>query len=91
MGCLTSSQITRLKTDLVTKEAQLVIVNDTITAALGDQTASSAFDSTEGMQRITNRKLKDLHDSVSTLENEITRIENKLACKGVSYLNMRRY
>lgn len=90
MPCISSKTAAALKARLAIKEAQLTAADTLLTTLFGDPNQSYRFDSGEGSQMASSKKIKDVQASISVLESEITRILNKLSRRGLTNMNMRR-
>ncbi len=90
MSCLSSARIAQIKARLVAKELQLKAANELFDKLLNNPYQMSRFDSGEGSQQSSQKKLTDVQKTISTLESEINRLEVKLARKGIVNMTMRR-
>lgn len=90
MGCLSSSKRARILAEIATKEEQLAAANDTFLEMLSSSTERYRFDSNEGAQSETLRKLEDLKFVIDSLESSLDALYRRLECKGVVMLNLRR-
>ena len=90
MSYLNSSDRTRILSQIATKEAQLTAANTALTEALGTDVQSYSFDSGEGKQSTTRRKLKELQDAVRGLEAELDRLYRRINGSGLVTMNLRR-
>ena len=90
MPVLNTTRRARLIARLQTKKAQLAIANETYSELLAQPIENYKFDSGEGRQEATRRKLEALKDQIDSLEAEIDQIHNQLEGAGVVNLNLRR-
>lgn len=90
MTCLSSAKVAALKARLTTKETQLVAANLLLETLLGDPNQSYRFDSGEGSQMASSKKISEAQNAISILESEINRILNKLSGRGLTNMTMRR-
>ena len=90
MSCLSSARRAQIKARLVIKNAQLTAANGLFDQLLADPNQSYRFDSGEGSQQSSHKKLIDAQNTVSILESEINRLETKLLGKGIVNMNLRR-
>jgi flagellar biosynthesis chaperone FliJ len=76
---------------LAKKRSQLDKANATLEALLDDQTQSWQLDTTEGEQRVMNKRVDHLKEVIDALEKEIAQLIRKLhGCGNLVNLNMRR-
>lgn len=90
MSCLSPARIAQIKANLAVKELQLTAANELFSELLNNPYQMSRFDSGEGSQQSSQKKLTDVQKTISTLESEINRLDAKLARKGIVNMNMRR-
>ena len=88
MSCIPSSVRTVLEARLVTLTARYTLLSATIDKAIESGHLSGIeWDSGEGKQKSSFRNLNEIRRYEKELENEISRIEDRLAGKGL--VNMR--
>lgn len=90
MSCLTSARRAQIKARLEIKNTQLTNTYSLLDKLIADPNQMYRFDSGEGMQQASHKKLSDVEKLISSLESEINRLETKLAGKGIVNMNMRR-
>lgn len=90
MSCLSSARRAQIAARLTIKNSQLIAAYALLDKLLADSTQMYRFDSGEGSQQATSKKLTDVEKIISTLESEINRLETKLSGKGIVNMNMRR-
>lgn len=90
MSSLSSARIAQIKQRLAVKELQLTAAYALLDELLANPYQMSRFDSGEGSQQSSQKKLTDAQKAISTLESEINRLQAKLARKGIVNMTMRR-
>ncbi|MHA1286842.1 MAG: hypothetical protein ACTSPB_05500 [Candidatus Thorarchaeota archaeon] len=90
MPVMNTTRRARLIARLEIKIAQLAAANETYLALIAQPIENYKFDSGEGRQEATRRKLEALKDQIDSLEAEIDSIYNKLEGAGIVNLNLRR-
>lgn len=93
MSCLSSARRAELRARLVTKEAQLVKLNQAYDDAIDNGGISSyrlGVGDGDGEQQTKYRGLGEISNAISALEADIDRINRQLAGRGLSNMNMRR-
>jgi len=79
---LSAAEIARITALIEQKEAQLTVVNTTYTRALAQDTEEYRFNSGEGSQWATKRKLSELKDQIDSLQSEIDQLYRRLNSGG---------
>lgn len=90
MSCLSPARIAQIKARIAAKQLQLTAADALLDELLKNPYQMSRFDSGEGSQQSSQKRLIDVQKTISTLESEINRLEAKLARKGIVNMNMRR-
>ena len=90
MACLSASKAARIRAEIATKEEQLTVANATFLKMLAEDNESYRFDSNEGAQSAKQRKLSEMQETIDSLEASLDSLYNRLACKGIVMLNLRR-
>lgn len=91
MPCLPSWKITALKARRDKLVSQLDLMDTTIDSAIeSGRFTSLELDSGEGKEKSVYRSLSVLIKSRDALENELTRVLNKLTGRGVVNLGLKR-
>ena len=75
----------------VKRVASLILAEAAYDEALGQRAESYTFNSGEGSQAATRRKLKDLKTQVDLLTTEIEEIDRRLKGRGVHGFSMPRF
>jgi len=88
---MTSPLITELTARRAKRVASLAIAEAAYDTALAQRSESYNFNSGEGSQAATRRKLKELKDQVDLLTAEIELIDRRLYGRGVHGFSMPRF
>jgi len=89
MGYVSSRKL-RLQTQLARVQASLTSLYDTLSEAAASQNHSYMFDSGEGSQRTTRRKIQDIQDMIDRLEATESHLINELSNMGLVNVRLRR-
>ena len=90
MGCLDSTRIAEIQTQLVSLKANLAAID----TAISDGTlhiTSYTFDSGEARQRTEYKSLDELFKTRDLIQSQIDRLNRILRGQGVVNLNLRRH
>jgi peptidoglycan hydrolase CwlO-like protein len=91
MTCASESLRVFWQAQLETKQDQLTEANATLTALLKSEIHSFMLDTTEGEQRVTQKRIDRLKEVIDGLEKEITQLMRRLqGCGNIMNLNLRR-
>lgn len=90
MSCLSTSTRSDIQTKITRLQAQLVIANDTLDSAVGNEILEYRFDSGEGSQRTEYRTFSEMTKIIDWLESRIDYLTRRLNGTGLSNLNLRR-
>ena len=91
MSCLPQWKRTQLQAKLIKLRAQSIAVEDVIDKAiLSGNLSNIEFDSGEGKQKSGYRSLNELQKYSMTLDTRIEQLENRLLCKGLINIGMKR-
>ncbi len=85
-----SNRKARLQTQLARVQASLTSLYSTLADAATSQTQSYMFDSGEGSQRTTRRKLSDIQDMIDRLTATENHLINELSNMGLVNVRVRR-
>ena len=85
-----SNRKARLKIQLARVQASLTSLYNTLADAATSQTQSYMFDSGEGSQRTTRRKLSDIQDMIDRLTATENHLINELSNMGLVNVRVRR-
>jgi chromosome segregation ATPase len=89
MACLSSTTRTVLKARLEKLTARLTALSDTIDKAIERGHLSGIeFDSGDGKEKSTYRNINEIRRYEKEIENEISRIEDRLNCAGLVNLRL---
>ena len=90
MSYLNSGERTRILALISTKETQLTAANTMLTEALATDVQSYSFDSGEGKQSTTRRKISEIQQTIRSLEAELDRLYRRINGTGIVTMNLRR-
>jgi hypothetical protein len=92
MTCITPTRYARIEAKIVTKEAQLVLAQAALDAALPNAEVSEyEFDSGEGRQQVKRRNVTQLQKTVKTLEDELDSLYQQKEGTGITRRRITRY
>lgn len=89
-NCWNAAERARIRALIATKEAQLNLLNATYNETATKEIHSYRFDSGEGSQQATRRKLNEISGEITKLEAEIRRLYRRLECGGLKKFVLRR-
>jgi len=90
MSYLSSTERARIQALIDTKEAQLVLANETYTKLLQKDIEEYRFDSNEGSQRARRMDINKFKAQIDSLEAEIERLYRRLKAGGLVNVTLRR-
>lgn len=90
MAYLLSDSITRIQARIVSKEASLAVLEDTLAKASERHVLSYRLGSGDGATSVENRSLHEIRNNIRILENEIDALYRKLNGSGVVNMQLRR-
>lgn len=90
MSCLTSAQRAAILALITAKQAQLDAANATLLSLLGQEVEEYRFNSNEGSQWASRRKLEALRATIDWLQSEIDNLTRRLNSTGLISFNLRR-
>lgn len=80
----------RIQNQLTRIDAQLTILYNTLSSINATENESYSFDSGEGSQRTTRRKIEDVQNQIERLESEYDHYLNELYGMGLVNIQLRR-
>lgn len=90
MTCLSLSKRAEIEARITKLESQLVIANETLDSAVGNEILEYRFDSGEGSQRTEYKSFSEMTKIVDWLESRISYLQRRLNGTGLMNLNLRR-
>jgi hypothetical protein len=91
MGCLSSSQVTRIKAAIARLDVLIAAAEDSLlTAVTNAEIETYRFDSGEGSQRADRRNPQEINDLIDDLVGRRNRLQRKLDGTSNTTINWRR-
>jgi hypothetical protein len=90
MSCLSPTARTRIQARITKLETALENAYDTLAEIALKQEESYKLDTSEGSQQLKNVDFKDLNQNILDMETLLEHLYQKLSCRGIVRLNLRR-